>query len=640
LRRLRDFSDGAARQGNKAAKLKFDCLLPVVIEFPTVPEKFPARAPPPRSSPVGLGTKMNRRAVRQLILPALLLALCSAACRPTAPGVTGDEAARERVAGKRGGELSVRLTALPKTLNPLMAADEPSLLVGLYLISGRLVDFDHDAQRYAPGLAEEWAGDAEGRTVEVTLRDGLKFSDGRPLTAHDVVFTFAAVYDARTAAPLLRDALLVGGRPIEATAVDERRVRLTFPEKVAAAESYLINLPVLPRHALGEAFDQGRLGGAWGVTTDPSSVVTSGPFAVAALHAGERLRLKRNPHFWKRDQSGTPLPYLDGLTLEAVADANNTLLRLTQGALDIADRIRPSDFAALESSPGPARAHDLGPGLSTDHLWFNLNQAERDGQPVVSPVKRAWFADARFRRAVSHAIDREAIARTALRGLATPLYHFVSPGNRAWAAADLPRTEHDPARALALLGEAGFSGGRGGQPLRDREGRAVEFTLLVQAENEPRKLMAAVIQQDLERLGMRVQVAPLETQAVAERVAKTFDYEAVLMGLTLTDPEPSSYAGFLLSGSATHQWAPRQPQPATQWEARLDRLVAAQAREGGVEQRRALFREIQQVMAEQLPVIPVAARHIVSAAHARVGNYRPSSIFPYSLWNAEELFLR
>lgn len=588
---------------------------------------------------------MSRRVFQQFInvhftCLALLFALCGAACRQSPPGAREDRPARERVTGKRGGEITVRVTALPKTLNPLLVADEPSLLVGLSLISGRLVDFDHDTQQYAPGLAEQWTIDADGRTVEVTLRDGLKFSDGQPLTSADVVFTLDALYDTRTGAPLLADALSVGGRRIEAATVDARRLRLTFAEEVAAAESYLVNLPILPRHALGEAFTQGQLGSAWAVGTDPAHIVTSGPFVVESWQVGERLRLKRNPHFWKRDRSGTQLPYLDGLTLEAVSDANSTLLRLTQGALDIADRVRPSDFAALQSSAGPVRAYDLGPGLSTDHLWFNLNSAERNGWPVVSPVKRAWFADARFRRAVSHAIDREAIAHTTLRGLATPLYNFVSPGNRAWAAPDLPRTEHDLGRAAALLREAGFSGGENGQPLSDRAGNAVEFTLLVQVENEPRRLMAAVIQQDLERLGMRVKIAPLETQALTERVTKTFDYDAVLMGLTLTDPEPSSYAGFLRSDSATHQWAPQQPRPATDWEARLDALVAAQAHERDAQKRRAIFREIQQVMAEQLPVIPVVARHIVSVAHTRVGNYRPSGIFPYSLWNAEELFVR
>src|SRR5581483_4969199 len=445
-----------------------------------------------------------------------------------------------------------------------------------------------------------------------------------------------------TGSPLIRDAMMVGGRPVEATATDARHLRLVFPEKVAAPESYLVNLSVLPHRLLEEEFNQGKIGSAWDVATDPQRIITCGPFVVDSIQPGERLRLRRNPHYWKRDRQGVQLPYLDGLTLEALSDANQTLLRLGQGAIDLADRVRPSDFAALQSSQGVNRATDLGPGLSTDHLWFNLNQGARNGQPIVSPVRRAWFNDVRFRRAISHAIDRESIARTVLRGLATPLYGFVSPGNRAWVAKDLPRTDYSLDRARALLQEAGFvlRASADAPELSDGQGNRVEFTLLVQAENELRKQMATVIQQDLARLGIRMQIATLDAQGITERWAKTFDYDAVLMGLTLTDPEPSSYLNFLRSDSATHHWFPGQTRPATEWEAQVDKLIAAQAVESDLPKRQALFREIQRIMAEQLPVIPIVARHIVSVAGTRIGNYRPDGIFPYSLWNVDELFVR
>lgn len=557
----------------------------------------------------------------------VLLVLAIAGCRPGSRP-TGSEVAQ----GARGGVLSVRLTVLPKTFNPLLAADEPALLLGLYLTSSRLVDFDHPTQNYVPALAESWQVVPGGREVEVKLRDGLKFSDGHTLTAEDVAFALRAVYDERTGAPLLRDAMLVDGQPIEARVIDSQHLRFTFPAVVAALESYLSNLPILPRHLLEEELKQGRLNAAWGVATDPQHIVTSGPFVIEAFQPGERLRLKRNPHYWKKDGAGIQLPYLDGLTLEAVSDPSSTLLRLTQGALDLADRIRPADFAALQPA-AQVKAYDAGPGLSTDHLWFNLN-------PGGDSAKKGWFNEARFRRAVAHAIDRDTIAQKMLRGLATPLYGFVSPGNRVWVAADLPRTPYDLGKALALLHEAGFTGGDGGADLRDKVGRPVAFTLLVQAENESRKQMAVVIQQDLARLGVRVDIATLDTPAVNERWSKTFDYDAVLLGLNVTDPDPSSYANFLRSDSATHQWHPRQTSPQTKWETRIDQLVLEQARTMDRKQRAALFAEIQRLMADHLPVIPVVARHSLTAAQNRLGNLRPSAIFPYSLWNIDVLFLR
>jgi peptide/nickel transport system substrate-binding protein len=510
------------------------------------------------------------------------------------------------------------------------------------LMGGRLAEFDSDKQAYVAGLAESWKLADDGRNLELTLRDGLKFSDGHALTADDVLFTFRALYDERTASPIFRDAMMVGGQPIEVSVVDARRLRLVFPQPVIVPESYLSNVAVLPRHILEGDFNAGKLREAWGVASDLQRVVTAGAFTVEASTPGERVRLKRNPHYWKKDAAGTQLPYLDAINIEVVSDANATLARLNQNALDIYDRIRPTDYVALYSATGAVRAYDLGAGLVTDHLWFNLNEGERDGKPFVNPIKQAWFKDVRFRRAVSHAFDRNSIADNTLKKLATPLYGFVSPGNREWAAQDVPRTEYNLERARAILSEAGFTtrGTADAPELYDAQGNRVEFTLLVPVESEPRKAEAAVIQEDLARLGIRMQVAPVEVGELTRRRKQSYDYEAILFGASVSEPDPSSYTNFLFSNSEEHQWRPKQPKPATDWEARLDELTAAQARERDPEKRRAIFRDIQLLLAEQLPVVPIVARHVIVAANTRIGNYRPSTILPYSLWNADELFIR
>lgn len=335
------------------------------------------------------------------------------------------------------------------------------------------------------------------------------------------------------------------------------------------------------------------------------------------------------------------LPYLDTLAVEVVSDPNATLVRLNQNTLDIADRIRPTDYAALRSTHGAVRAFDLGPGLATDHMWFNLNAERRNGEPVVDPVKHRWFSEVRFRRAVAHAIDRQSIASSTLQGLATPLDGFVSPGNRFWAATDLPPISYDLEQAQMLLSEAGFT--RRGSPdapeLYDMEGHRVAFTLIVPAESQMRVAMATVIQEDLAKLGIKMQVAPLEFGELTRRSTQSYDYDAVLLGANVSEPDPSSYTNLLHSRSPAHSWYPKQAQPATEWEARLDELLAAQAREPERELRRTIFRDIQLLLAEQLPVIPITARHVICAASTRIGNYRPSSLVPYSLWNAEELFI-
>lgn len=240
------------------------------------------------------------------------------------------------------------------------------------------------------------------------------------------------------------------------------------------------------------------------------------------------------------------------------------------------------------------------------------------------------------------AVDRDSIARSTLQGLATPLYGVVSPANRIWANPDLPKIAYDPAQAASLLQEAGFTrrGAADAPELVDAQGNRVEFSLLVPAESEPRKLMAAVIQEDLAKLGIRMQIVPIEFSAVTNAWTKSYDYEAILLGLSVTDLEPSTYANLLLSSGGAHQWRPNQKSPATEWEAKVDQLFAEQARESDPERRKSKFREIQRIVADASPVITIVARHVVSAANSRVGNFSPSPVFPYSMWNAEELFIK
>ncbi|MEO7673537.1 MAG: ABC transporter substrate-binding protein [Pyrinomonadaceae bacterium] len=586
---------------------------------------------------------MRNKSGLMFVVSLAIVSFLASACGPT-PIQTPlpDRKIEERVTGKQGGTLTYRLTSAPKTFNYVLAADEPSIVTTLFLLTSRLIEFDHRSQKYVPALAESYVTAADGQTVDVKLRDGLKFSDGHALTSDDVIFTLKAIYDDRTNSPAFGDAMLVNGKQIEAKRVDDVRLQLVFPEKVAAVENYLDNLGAMPRHLLEADLNNGKFAEAWKLTSDPNTIATSGAFTVESATPGERMTLKRNSHYYKKDENGVQLPYLDKLILEVIADPNNTFASLGQGSVDIADRIRGTDFAALSSQSGAVRALDLGPGLGTDHIWFNLNRTSGDGKQLDNTPKYKWFSNKAFRQAVSSAIDRKTIADITLKGLATPLYGFVSPANRAWINPNLTKLPYDLERARALLQGAGFKqqGTADAPEFFDAENNRVEFTLLVPAENEQRKLIAAVVQEDLARLGIKMQVVPIENQAVTERWSKTYDYDAMLFGLSVTGIEPSSYANFLLSSASVHQWQPSQKSPATEWESKIDGLYADQARETDVTKRAAIFNEIQNIISDELPVIPIASRHIVTAANLRIGNYAPSSIFPYSIWNADELFIK
>ena len=380
-----------------------------------------------------------------LLLPLLF------SCRqpPASTTTTGTANSEPRGIGTRGGKLVYRVPSPPKTFNYLVANDEPSVLLAFYLLNSRLVEFDHSTQTYVPGLAETWTTSSDHRSIDITLRDGLKFSDGQPLTSSDVAFTLEAAYDERNAG-VFRDALLINGQPISVKVIDDRSLQFVLPETIAAPDNYLYNIGVLPRNALEADQKAGRLSEAWKITAPPASVVSSGPFVVASAAAAERIVLKRNPYYWKRDAQGTQLPYLDELTLQVIPDANQARFGLDHAAIDIVDRMRPTDYASLLTARGGVRAFDLGPSLGVDYIWFNLNPVTRDGTRLNS-AKLAWFSDSRFRRAVSMAVDRDSIARSTLQGLATPLYGLVSPANRVWANPDLPKVAYDPGQAAALL---------------------------------------------------------------------------------------------------------------------------------------------------------------------------------------------
>jgi peptide/nickel transport system substrate-binding protein len=572
-----------------------------------------------------------------LLLPFLF------SCRQPPPtnNTTGAGKPEQRTTGTRGGKLVYRVTSPPKTFNYLVANDEPSIAMSFFLLNSRLVEFDHSTQSYVPGLAETWTTNPDRRSVDIKLRDGLQFSNGQPLTSSDVAFTLEAAYDERNNAEAFRDTLLINGKPITVKVIDDRNLQFVLPETIATPDNYLYNIAVLPRNALEADQKAGRFSEAWKITAPPTSVISSGPFVVESAAAAERIVLKRNPYYWKRDAQGTQLPYLDELTLVVVPDPNQARIGLDQATIDIVDRIRPTDYASLLSAGGQVRAFDLGPSLGVDYIWFNLNPAKADGTRV-NPAKLAWFSDVRFRRAVSMAVDRDSIAVSTLRGLASPLYGVVSPANRIWANPELPKIGYNLAQAASLLEAAGFTkrGAADAPQLVDAQGNPVEFSLLVPAENESRKLMAAVIQEDLAKLGIKMQVVPIEFAAVTNAWTKSYDYDAILLGLSVTDLEPSTYANLLLSSGYAHHWRPNQKSPATDWETKVDQLFTAQATESDPAKRKLDFYEIQRIMADASPVIPIVTRHVVSAANARVGNFAPSPMFPYSMWNAAELFIK
>ncbi len=355
---------------------------------------------------------------------------------------------------------------------------------------------------------------------------------------------------------------------------------------------------------------------------------------------GERIVLERNPFYWKEDHQGKRLPYLDEVVFLFVPSEDAQVIRFQSGDTDVLSRFSAQNFSVLDKQQQAKSYHlfDLGPGLEYNFLFFNLNDLGSKNLPEIAK-KQVWFQDLKFRQAVSAAIDREGIIRLVYSGRATPLWGHVTPGNKLWLDANIPRPPRSLDRARQLLQSAGYSW-KGDASLVDPRGNPVEFSILTGASNAQRVKMATIIQDDLSQLGMSVHVVSLDFGAVVDRFMKTYDYEAAIMGLASGDADPTPEMNVWLSNGSTHLWHLNESQPATPWESEIDRLMEQQLITLDYSARKKLYSRVQEIVAEELPVICLASPNILVGAKDGVGNFQPATLDPYALWNIEQLYIR
>lgn len=521
----------------------------------------------------------------------------------------------------------------PRTFNRLVATDRGSLLVTL-LTQGRLVQLNHRTGEIEPALAERWTLAPDQRTYTLELRRDVRFSDGAPFTADDVTFTFQALYDPKVASPLARS-LMVEGAPIDVRKSGTHTVVLTFPAPYGPGLRVLNSVPILPAHKLRPALDASTFRTAWGISTPPAELTGLGPFMISSYAAGDRLELVRNPRYWA-DGSVGERPRVDRLVLRVVPNQSAELLRLEAGELDLlSGEVRPDDIAAVRklAAAGRVQVFELGPAVDADSLWFNLVPDAR--RPAS---ERPWL-DARFRRAISHAVDRQAFVDTVLLGAGTPLYGPITPGNAAWHTNAVPRDEFAPEKTRALLAELGIRDHDGDGRLELRPGKNLRFELLSQRGNATRERATAVLEADLEKAGMDVDVVLLDAPALGERLMKGA-YDAAYFAVVSSDTDPSANLDFWVSSGAFHFWHPGQAKPATPWEREMDLLMQEITSLTDHAERRGRFERVQQIFAAERPAIYFAAPTVVVAASARVTGVEPAVIYPFVLWRPDTIGTR
>ena len=512
-------------------------------------------------------------------------------------------------ASAQGGELRFCLRSEPKTFDPLKVEEDASAAIR-YLTGGVLVRVNRQTQQLEPELAQSWKVSKDGRQITFRLRGGISFSDGTPFSAADVGYTVQQLMDPDLHSPT-GDAFRSSPGSVETKVISPTQISITFPAPVAGLDRLFDQVAILSERS------------------PKKEMTVLGPFMVADYKPGSSVLLKRNPNYWKTDEQGRKLPYLDSIRLDIQPNRDVEMLRFKRGELDLINSLDSEYFDKLAAA-APQLVHDAGPSLDSEQLWFN--------EVAKSPIpayKKNWFRSATFRRAISEAINRDDLSRIVFHGHAQPAVGPFSPANNFWFNGSLKPQPYSPDAALKALQADGFRMENGA--LKDKDGNEVVFSIITNAGSKTRERMAVLIQDDLQKIGIHVNVVTLDFPSLIERMTQTYDYEAIILGLTNVDLDPNGEMNVWLSSSENHQWNPQQKSPETSWEAEIDRLMKTQASSTDARKRKEAFDRVQEIVVEQEPFIFLINKNALSAISMTVRGAAPVILSPQTFWNAERL---
>ena len=600
-----------------------------------------------------------------LVAASILVFLTAAGCRRT---VSDAAAYKDEVpppaeplikqlpaVGRYGGRFVLGETNNPRTFNAMMANETSSTDITDRLF-GFLIDYNLATQQYEPAIAKSWEVAADGVTWTFHLRKGAAFSDGRPITSEDVLFSFQLVYDEKLH-PAMQEMLQTGGQNFKVTAPDPYTVVIDTGKPHAGLLDALTpgSLPIMPKHTLGEAYKNGTFAAAYNVSTPPEKLVTSGAWRLSQHVTNEKTVLVRNPYHYAFDQNKQRLPYLDELVILVVPDQDAADLKFRAGGVDAVDDVKPENYRWYEENQqkGNFTLYDVGASQGTHLMWFNLNRVQpairgvtpthgkKLGEPFVDPVKYEWFKNADFRRAISMAIDREALIKGAFFGYGEKNWSQMTSSNKAWHSPDLVKHDYNPAEAKKLLAGLGMKDADGDGFLEDARGNQVSFMLKTNSSNALRVSMANFIRDDLARIGVRMLLTPIDFNTLISNIIDNFQYEAIVLGFQSSVP-PTPFGGqnVYRSSGESHFWFIRQQKPATSEEARIDRALDEMLTTQDHQVQKAKWNEIANTMNEQAWFIWLPIQTIKVPVSNRFGNIRPSVMAHRILWNIDRVFLK
>jgi len=540
---------------------------------------------------------------------------------------------------KQGGELILASASDPKSFNPIVAKEVSTTAVTGLMFEG-LTKTNGKTLEVEPDLAVSWDKDEAGRVWTFHLRRNVRWSDGEPFSADDVVFTFNRLVYNLAIPTSARDIFTIEGKKLKVEKVDEFTVKFTLPVKFAPFLRSM-GMEILPKHILEKSVNEGKFSYTWGLDAKPKDIVGTGPFKLEKYLPGERVVLTRNSYYWQKDSQGTRLPYLDKVIFVIVQNPDVALLQFQEGKLDFYS-LRGEDYAILkpQEKKGNFTVFNTGPAFGTNFLVFNQNTSlnPKTGRHYIGEKKLRWFTNLKFRKAVVFAIDKQSIIDIVMNGLGFPQYSSMSPSAGYFYTPDVEKYEYNIDKAKALLKEARIYDRDNDGFAEDDKGNRIEFNLFTNANSTVRIKIANIIRKDLESLGFKVNFVPLEFNQLVSKIDSTYDWDAVMIGLT-GGIEPHFGSNVWKSSGHLHMWYPRQKKPATEWEAEIDSIFNRAAQELDRKKRKELYDKWQMIVSEDLPLIYTVLPANIFAVRDKFGNLDPTS-YGGAFYNIERIYVK
>jgi peptide/nickel transport system substrate-binding protein len=536
----------------------------------------------------------------------------------------------------------------PNTFNPQLMEQGAGILTFLY--EGLIRE--NDRGEIQPALAESWEISEDQKRIIFTLRKGLKWSDGEPLTADDVVFTYKDIYTNPAIPSYAKDFLQIGKNRAFPTVkqLDNSRVQFTLPE---AFTPFLrtTKLEILPAHILRSSITTKDSAGkplffsTWGTDTPPKQIVSNGAYKLESYIAGERIIFRKNPYYWRKDPQHHIQPYIERIILSTVSNNDTALIQFRSGGLDYID-VNPNYFSLLkrEEKRGKFTIYNGGSQIGTTAMMFNLNTGLRNGQPLIDPIKSRWFNTVEFRQAVAYSINRPRMVNNLFAGVGALQNSPIAVQSPYYLSqqAGLPAYNYNPQKAKALLLQSGFRYNNQGE-LFDIDGNRVRFTLTANVGNKVLQNMAPLIQNDLSQIGIQVDLNMIGVGLVVDKLANRLDWDCqIIDGFPMTI-EPNEAVN-IWSTKGNWHFFNRQPQAGqipisgqqiADWEQKIADLYI-QGAAANEAQRQKIYAETQRLSQEYLPFIYLVNSLSMVSVRNSIQGVKHSAL-QGTFWNIYEL---